>query len=889
MAKQTEQDLFDSKGVSAMGPVECLGMTFPNDEARRAHFTEQLREKLKDPAFRQIEGFPNGEDEDILAMSDPPYYTACPNPFIGAFIKSFGKPFDPQDNYHREPLAVDSSEGKTDSIYTAHSYHTKVPHKAIMRAILHYTLPGDVVLDGFAGSGMTGVAAQLCGHPDPEFRKLVETECREEGRNPPMWGARRAVLNDLSPAATFIERGYTLPVAVLEFSKAGAELLKDVEDELGWMYETLHSDGKTKGRINFTVWSENFSCPECGEEIVFLNESLNPSTKKTRDSFPCPKCRSDLTKDNLQRIMEALADPATGATWKRVKFSPALINYTIRGKKYEKKPDNHDLEVINRVAKMRLPSTVPTDAFPIDQMYHGSRLAPKGFTHNHHLFLPRPAQAFGLLWKKASATQDHTLRSTLLFFAEQGLWTASMLNRFRPTGYSQVNQYLTGVYYVASQHAECSPKYVLGGKLTRLTKIFGALNSKPGNVIISTGSAARLDLPSECIDYVFTDPPFGENIFYADLNLLVESWHHVKTSTAPEAVVDAAKGKGLHEYQHLMQRCFEEYYRVLKPGRWMTVVFHNSKNAVWNAIQEAMLAAGFVVADVRTLDKQQGSYRQVTSSAVKQDLIISAYRPGQDLEERFKVTAGSEESAWEFVRSHLAQVPRFVPRDGRVQVIAERQPYLLYDRMVAFHVQRGNAVPLSSAEFHAGLIQRFPERDGMHFLPDQVSEYDQKRLEVKEVEQYELFVSDEKTSIQWVRRQLKESPMTKQDLQPLYMREAQRVWEKHEQPIELDLILEQNFVEDEEGLWQIPDPKNEVHLEQIRNRALLKEFQQYLDTKGKHKVVRTEALRAGFKECWQKKDYTTIVQMAKRIPDAVIQEDQALLMYFDNASLMLGE
>ena len=76
------------------------------------------------------------------------------------------------------------------------------------------------------------------------------------------------------------------------------------------------------------------------------------------------------------------------------------------------------------------------------------------------------------------------------------------------------------------------------------------------------------------------------------------------TNDGPEAIVDKAKKKGLPEYQHLMQQCFEEYHRVLKFGRWMTVVFHNSRNAVWNAIQEAMLAAGFVVADVRTLDKK---------------------------------------------------------------------------------------------------------------------------------------------------------------------------------------------------------------------------------------------------------------------------------------------
>jgi hypothetical protein len=176
----------------------------------------------------------------------------------------------------------------------------------------------------------------------------------------------------------------------------------------------------------------------------------------------------------------------------------------------------------------------------------------------------------------------------------------------------------------------------------------------------------------------------------------------------------------------------------------------------------------------------------------------------------------------------------------------------------------------------------------MFFLPEQVVEYDRCRLEVKEFEQYELFVSDERSAIQWVRRQLAEKPMTYQDLQPQYMKEAQRVWEKHEQPLELQTILEQNFVEDRGGKWRVPDPKKEADLEQMRNRALMKEFQQYLDTKGKLRLVRSEALRAGFKDCWQKKDYTTIVQMAKRVPETVIQEDQALLMFFDNASLLSG-
>ena len=130
-------DLFSTTQQNS-DPVECLGQTFPSDEARREHYLKLLAEKLKDPAFRKIEGFPIGSDEDILALSDPPYYTACPNPFIEDFVKTHGRPYQSAEKYSKEPFTSDVSEGKNDPIYTAHSYHTKVPHKAIMRYILHY-------------------------------------------------------------------------------------------------------------------------------------------------------------------------------------------------------------------------------------------------------------------------------------------------------------------------------------------------------------------------------------------------------------------------------------------------------------------------------------------------------------------------------------------------------------------------------------------------------------------------------------------------------------------------------------------------------------------------------------------------------------------------------
>ncbi|MBT6143620.1 DNA methylase [bacterium] len=918
MAKDTQQ-LFDSQTDEPQGPVECLGMTFENDAARRKHFLDRLEQKLADPEFRNREGFPNGENEAILKMSDPPFYTACPNPFLDELLAEHGTAYQSQATpYHRIPMAVDVSEGKKGSLYTAHAYHTKVPHKAIMRAILHYTAPGDVVLDGFSGSGMTGVANRLCSGDNLQLRKELENDFPEESVNWE-WGARFAVLSDLSPAASFISANYNIPVSSSQFKVAATQLLTALRDELGWMYETLH-ESETR-QINYTIWSQVFSCRDCGGDIVFFEEALDSATKRVQSNFPCPHCQSTVTKRTLDPQFETVIDQATAESWRRIRFSPVSVNFSIGKQKVEKSIEATDLDLLSKISHLNFPPAAPIRQFPLDRMYHGSRLAPKGFTHVHQLILPRPLQALGKCWELASDTTDGRLRHMLLFFVEQAIRNMSLLNAYEPLAFSQNARGQKIVYYVPSQHSEVSPWFFLDGKMRRIVDAFSELPSEY-QAAVSTGSTTDLPVADSSVDYIFTDPPFGENIFYADLNLLVEAWHGVETSTSTEAIVDKKKGKKLLDYQRLMQRCFEEYNRVLKPGHWMTMVFHNSKNAVWNCIQEAMSAAGFVVADVRTLDKQQGSYRQVTSTAVKQDLVVSAYKPNGGLEQRFGISAGSEEGVWQFIDTHLRQLPVFVAKAGKAETIAERQGYLLYDRVVAFHVQRSVRIPIeNNAEFHAQIAQKYPERDGMYFLPDQVAEYDRKRMTVSKVEQLDLFVSDEASAIQWLRQSLKGKPQTFQELQPQFMQEVAG-WQKHEKTLELSEILDQNFLCYEVGevvpsqihaylssnfkelrslpkddpklkakakdRWYVPDPRKEVDLEKRRHRDLMKQFNEYREAKGKLKTVRTEALRAGFKECWQKTDYDAIVQMAGRVREEIIQEDTALLMYYDNA-LMLTE
>lgn len=930
---------------AAPGSVEALGRQFASQEERREHFAQRLERKLADHDFRGQDGFPKGSDTDVLRLSDPPWYTACPNPFVREFVEAHGRPYNPLDGYHREPFNADTSAGKTDPLYKAHGYHTKVPHLAIVPFLLHYTEPGDLVLDGFCGSGMTGIAAQWCGSAPREYRGQLEAEWEQLGRGKPKWGARRAILNDLSPAATFIAANYNLPFDMKAFSKAAQRLLDEVEEELGWMYETNHVEGHGRGRINYTVWSEVFACPECGGDVVFLEQALDPETKRVRETFRCPHCDAELAKGRtggdggssgskskvgtVERKLEMVLDPATGNPQRRVKLVPVLINYTVADERYEKRPDSRDLELLERIARSSMPAEVPVDAFPTHApgsdrcrssggCCHSAGLAPKGFTHVHHLFLPRAAQALGALWRRARAQEDARIRNMLLWFVEQAIWTMSMLNRYRPTGFSQVSQYLSGVYYIGSQNAELSPWYVLDGKLKRLQTTFPSRSFSPGQCIVTTGTGAHIPISDQSIDYIFTDPPFGENLNYADLNFLVEAWHGLITDVEPEAIVDLSRQKELRQYQELMHACFAEYFRVLKPGRWMTMVFSNSSNLVWNAIQEAMGEAGFVVAEVRTLDKKQASFRQVTSTAMKTDLLVSAFKPSERLTRKIHEDGG----VWNFVRELLEHLSPVVRTAGRLEVQVERTRQGLFDRVVAFYVQHRLPIPVSAAEFFAGLRDRFEEEDGMFFLPAQRGQYLKARAQSQDDPAIPLFIRDEKSAIQWVRAQLERKPQTQQDLTPDFYK-AQTAWDRHERGVELRSVLEDHFDryegngpvpgpihaylsknyhdlrnlskehpdlrEKARDRWYVPDPGRAEELERRNRRGLLREFETYRDSKkNRLKDIRKEVIRVGFADAYERQDFQAVVDVADRLPESMLEDDFELYMYVNNARTLVG-
>ena len=937
--KEPKQDLLFSDSINAPvidgKEVSCLGINFPNAEARRAHFTEELSTKLQDPEFRKIEGFPIGSDEDILNLSDPPYYTACPNPWIADFISDWEaqKPEQPDGNhYHREPFATDVSEGKNDPIYNAHSYHTKVPHKAIMRYILHYTKPGDIVFDGFCGTGMMGVAAQMCddretvmslGYQVKPDGTILQEEIDENGKK--IWrhfsklGARRALLNDLSPAATFISYNYNTPVNEIAFKKEAKKLLDSLEDKCGWMYETKHPDGRV-GQINYTVWSDVFVCPECAGELVFWNEAVDAENGKVRDSFPCPHCAAKLTKRSMDRAWTSIYDKKSKETLKQSKNVPVLINYSIRGerKSFEKSPDARDIELIENIEHLEIDKWFPDDAIVDgDKTPEATR---QGFTRLHHLFTRRNLVAFAHAWDAAPRHHKWAITGSLQRGSKQHQIAITRIGGEKAGVGGATAGHRRGTLYIPSNQVEMSVLLLLRERLNQLNKSIGKIKSES---VISTGSAtANTLLPDNSVDYVFIDPPFGANIMYSELSQIWEGWLRVNTNNNKEAIENKTQGKDLNDYRILMREAFANVYRVLKPGRWMTVEFSNTKSSVWNSIQTALIESGFIVANVSALDKGRGGLNAIVGvTAVKQDLVISAYKPNGGFEERFQKEAQTEEGVWDFVRTHLKYLPVTKQQGALLLFVPERDPRILFDQMVAYYVRKGYPVPISSQEFQIGLSQRFIERDGMFFLPDQVAEYDRKKMTSGELKQMSMFVSDEASAIQWLRQLIKEKPQTFSDINPQFMQQLGG-WSKNEAQLDLRELLNQNFLcydgkgpvpeqihaylstnwkelrnlpKDDPALvtkardrWYVPDPNKAGDLEKLREKALLKEFEEYKEVKKKLKVFRLEAVRAGFKKAWQERDYAVIVAVADKIPNNVLEEDPKLLMWYDQAVTRMG-
>jgi 16S rRNA G966 N2-methylase RsmD len=556
--------------------------------------------------------------------------------------------------------------GKNTHVYDAHTYHTKVPPEAIAPLIEYYTRPSELVLDPFCGSGMTGVAA-------------LRTE-------------RRPILIDLSPAATFIAMNYVSPVSARVYMRAVDDILVSVKDEELELYETRCRKCGKLVPMEYTVWSYGLLCQFCSQEFVLWevarDEHPDVRESKIKTEFDCPHCGRPLEKRKLQRT----------------RLYPVQVGYwCCHGGLQEVKSalDEFDFQVISASNRAGVPGALWYPQAKLPPGINTRQAIGHGFTTVDALYTARNLRAVARLWDIARRWPDDDISAKLMFTVTSLYQRVTRLSEFRFWGGSGN----IANYNVPMIFNEQNVFKVFERKAKTIRNHLATWDERPREPFcISTQSATDLAaIPDNSIDYIFTDPPFGGNINYSEMNYLWEAWLDDFTDTAHEAIINRVQGKTIDDYRGLMTQALSEMRRVLKPGRWLTLVFHNSSADVWSAIQAALRGSDFQIEKTQTLDKRHGTFKQfVSENAVGYDLMIHCQkRPEEVSRARLtQVSTTSAASVVTFVRRLLEQDPDgFVIHYLHVKRNDELDSRKLYSLWIKDRMESGEAVDLDYQEF----------------------------------------------------------------------------------------------------------------------------------------------------------------------------------------------
>jgi 16S rRNA G966 N2-methylase RsmD len=520
-----------------------------------------------------------------------------------------------------EPYRDEVVGRKGSVFYRTHSYHTKVPPEGIVPLIEHYTDPGDVVVDPFCGSGMTGVAAMLSG--------------------------RRAILSDLSPAAVHIATGHTTMVDLPTFDVAARRLLTELgalEDEL---YGTTCDACGNCARIEYTVWSDNLTCPACNALMLFWDAARTPEGTIAR-LLRCPSCSACFRKKEA-----GLLPPAP------VLVSVACSYCSSRGQRSLTPQETEAALSAQREAIADWFPVAPLE--PWREMWRGQH-RDLGINTAADFFTDRNLRALAAAWRLAT---ESSAPEALRFAVTAIINRASKRYQWNPKRPTNV---LSGTLYIASLNYEFNVFSLLRRKLRAVRQLAEALTASTGSCSVFQASATRLDfIPDSSADYVFTDPPFGANIYYSDASFLWEAWLDNFTLTDEEAIVSTSLsahhgGKTLADYERLMAASFAEISRILKPGRWASVMFHNSDDAVWSSLERAIEAASLELESTVAFDKSQPSFKGVKQITDQEhvssfDLVLQLRAVPAGGKRRHAPSPDREQILVAAIREHLQTAP----------------------------------------------------------------------------------------------------------------------------------------------------------------------------------------------------------------------------------------
>ncbi len=488
-----------------------------------------------------------------------------------------------------EPLLLPTRGSKGSPVFNVHSYHTKIPPEAIEPFIAHHTLPGATVLDPFAGSGMTGVAARRLG--------------------------RTAILNDLAPAAAHIAWNVTHASDPNELASAAARVMGRVKPLLEELYSARCAACGGRATLAYTIWSDRLNCSYCGSPATVWDHCADRSSGTVASAFQCPSCRRMTPRRGAGH-----AD--TVPVW--------VVTDCERCGRQERAVSNDDLSIERFWRSGPIPDWYPTTPIePNREMYIRSALGLRAIRTIADFYTPRNLRALAALWTAVCDEPDIRLRQALATAFTNTAWHGTVMRRFNARGGQRP---LTGTLYIPHLSSEVNVGSVFAHKIRQLRTFYASEwrdgPEKADRVQVIVGSATKLPLPDASVDYVFTDPPFGSSIYYADCNLIWESWLGALTDPTEEAVVNRSLrpqhgGKSVMEYQTLMAASFAEMARVLRRNGSLTVVFHSTDASVWRAIEDAATDAGLSIVGATYLDKGQLSHKGYKGRSGAED--VAAY------------------------------------------------------------------------------------------------------------------------------------------------------------------------------------------------------------------------------------------------------------------------
>src|SRR5208283_5194863 len=514
---------------------------------------------------------------------------------------------------------------RSGSLFSAFPYPTKISPEAVALFIATHSNPGDTIFDGFGGSGTTGLATLLCSSPPGALL--------EEARRlnlPAKWGPRKAVVYELGALGTFIGETLCSPPDPKEFAKAARQVLTDCEAAYGWMYAAKDPSGK-QGTIRHAVWTDLLVCPYCGKELALWSACVKLDPANIEASFKCPKCDNDCSLSTIEHAKIEVYDPLLHSNFVQRKRKLAWI-YGETGKRRWARPvGSSDNALVKRVYEQPIPASAPIVPMRWGDLHRNGYH--QGITHVHHFYGRRNLIALGALWAR-TAKYSEPIRSALKFWILTYNASHSTLMTRVVAKQNQRDLVVTsaqsGVLYISGLPVEKNVFSGLKRKLKTVDKAFTATRNLEGSVVVRQRSCTDIELPDQSIDYVFTDPPFGGNIPYSEVNFINEAWLGNFTNPTDEVIISNAQKKTVDNYQALMTKSFMELSRIIKKGGQLTVVFHSAEASVWNALRKSYEAAGLSVEMSSILDKKQGSFKQVTAGTVRGDPLLLLTKKQQE-------------------------------------------------------------------------------------------------------------------------------------------------------------------------------------------------------------------------------------------------------------------